>query len=114
MAISRTRLRTLNKWVDANSEKEISTLYIEVDKSGCSFRAKGDKDYLLTGMIAVIVDLAVQGGISSEEITGKITGMIAERQRKDPRREELEELVRSMLKDLGTKGNKSGRLNNND
>lgn len=83
MAISKTRSRTLKKWMDENNEKDISTIYVEVSKDGCSCRGKGDIDGMLTGLINVITDLAVKGGVSSEEITGKITGFIAEKKRKD-------------------------------
>lgn len=84
MAISKTRSRTLKKWMDENNEKGISTIYVEASAmTGCSVRGKGDIDGLLTGMINVIADLAVKGGISTEEIAGKITGLIAEKKRKD-------------------------------
>lgn len=84
MAISKTRSRTLKKWMDENNEKGISTIYVEASAiTGCSYRGKGDINGLLTGMINVITDLAVEGGVSTEEITGKITGFIAEKKRKN-------------------------------
>lgn len=86
MAISKTRSRTLKKWMDENNEKGISTIYVEVSKDGGSYRGtcrgRGDIDGMLTGMINVITDLAVKGDVSTEEITGKIIGIIAEKKRK--------------------------------
>lgn len=82
MSISKTRLRTIKKWADDNAEKEISTLYMEAYESGCQCQAKGDKDFLLSGLIHAIADFAIRFGISSGEITGKIVGLIAEGKRK--------------------------------
>jgi len=81
MAISRTKLRTLKRWVNDNEEKEIATFYMESDKSGCQAKVKGNKDFLLNGLIHAIADFAVRFNISSEEITGKIVGLIGEKKR---------------------------------
>lgn len=82
MSISKTRLRTIKKWADDNNEKEIATFYMESDISGCQCQVKGNKDFLLSGLIHAIADFAIRFGISSEEITGKIVGLIAEGKRK--------------------------------
>lgn len=82
MSISKTRLRTIKKWADDNAEKEISTLYMESDESGCQCQIKGNTEFLLSGLVHIIADFAIRFGISSEEITGKIVGLIAEKKRK--------------------------------
>lgn len=85
MAINKTRLRTVNKWSEENAKKHISTIYIENDDStgNVSARSSGSVDGLIHAAIGVLVDLAISGNVSLEEIIGKIIGLMCERKRRD-------------------------------
>ena len=89
MAISKTRLRTINKWAEENAKKRISTIYIENDDStgNVSARSSGSVDGLLHAAIGVLVDLAIAGNVSLEEVIGKVIGLMCERKRRDAKDE---------------------------
>ena len=81
--MDKSRLRTINRWAEKNSERHVSTIYIEHNDTNrnISARSVGTVDGLIHGMIGVLVDTAIAGDVSLEEITGKITGLMCERKR---------------------------------
>lgn len=85
MSISKTRLRTINRWTEKNSERHVSTIYIESNDTNdnISARSVGTVDGLIHGTIGVLVDTAIAGNVSLEEIIGKITGLMCERKRRE-------------------------------